>query len=1060
MPQRHLVPRAYLVILTVAVLLILGEINRVAGQYLSREGHTFSITDAIGPLSLTKMGQWSGWTVPEALTPGGMIFLHVIVDLAFILLYGFLLKDAIGRMVPRQRKGTEDSDFTREVDAAERRRRRTKRGLAFLIGVDLLENVFLAICSLAYLVHNVDPPMGLVVAAAIASTVKWAATVGVLIGILGSSGIRQRLRERSGRLWRSLFAQRFTAILAVVLALLSLFPWGLIVEQVPDIERGWFDDGWGAVHAATATVITLVLAVTFFVIGRKRSEMYWEDLVRNRQPDPRERTYGSAAKGRLRPTGRYFVIWIGIPLAVAFAALFAADIDAAPFWIFMGAFALILVTSAIAEWRYFRRWKKANEPDPTKPRDLTPEQLEARTQRAYDIARMGDILAASFVVIGGLGIARSLAPLVLIGFTGIGDPGETVGLGVAIVVALAGAFAAVFLCRKLLIRPDVPKAPDPGSMAGGTLAERRKRLVARIRYALDPRVGDGDVGVRTRLIVAFAAVTSFGLIGAVLAFPIHVGGFIGGVGVAVGLLGAWTSIVALFTLLVRRRRPLAVFQALGLRSDPALTLFLIVPVLVGQFAGSPTLHAIDRSSLSAPSRDELSAAFDEWIEDNKDCPRSSANVRPLVLVAAEGGGIRAATWTVATLSQLHLAGPCAASSVFLSSGVSGGSVGLAVTAMASRTADEDAPADDGSKLLSNGMRDEIRELSRSAALPAAISGLVVSDPLASTTGVRLPSFEYDGWRDRASLIEESWRTVDEELKSPFDGNPTPSTGWVVFNSTDVRSGCRVVVSQIDFGSSSGSTTGNPNSAPRCDQGVSEPPLTIDLLNYFDDAKGCDFNVDWATAAMLSARFPVVTPAGGVGAESEAACQKVPRLQLIDGGYAENTGLGLLADIAPRISEIVQKYNSTTRLRGEALVVPYLLYIQNSPGGYIAEPIRNDIPELTVPITGQGTGATQVAASSWVQRIMTALEPICHNAKCPLGTPRPPTTSQRTAIMAIGTQPSVTVPLGWALSDATFGQMLDDADRQGMSDCAIPKWSQYLCFGKLIKLLPQIEAPPE
>jgi hypothetical protein len=101
----------------------------------------------------------------------------------------------------------------------------------------------------------------------------------------------------------------------------------------------------------------------------------------------------------------------------------------------------------------------------------------------------------------------------------------------------------------------------------------------------------------------------------------------------------------------------------------------------------------------------------------------------------------------------------------------------------------------------------------------------------------------------------------------------------------------------------------------------------------------------------------------------------------------------------------------------------------------------------------------VAASSWVQRIMTALEPICHNSKCRLGTPRPPATSQRIAIMAIGTQPSVTVPLGWALSDATFGQMLDDADRQGVPGCVTPTWSQYLCLGRLIELLPE-RAPPD
>ncbi len=595
---------------------------------------------------------------------------------------------------------------------------------------------------------------------------------------------------------------------------------------------------------------------------------------------------------------------------------------------------------------------------PATPRRLYARELASRTQRAYDIARMGDVLAASFVVIGGLGIARSLSPLVLLGLTGIGGAAETIGLGIAIVVGLAGALGAAYLCRRLLVGPDVPVATDPGSMAGDTRADRRIRFLARIRYALDPRVGDGEVGAKTKFVVAVAALSSAGLLIAVLGSPITVGGFVGGVGVAVGLLGAWTTLVALFTLLLRRRRPLAVFQALGLRSDPVLTLFLIVPILVGQFAGSPTLHAIDRSSLSAPVREELPAAFDTWLDDNKDCPVSSANVRPLVLVAAEGGGIRAATWTVATLSQLHLAGPCAASSVFLSSGVSGGSVGLAVTAMASRAA-EDAPVvgdPDAPKLFSNGMRDEIRELSRSSALPAAIAGLLVSDPLASATGVRLPSFEDSGWRDRASLIEESWRVADPSLRRPFDGRPTPATGWIVFNSTDVRSGCRVVISQIDFGASTGSTTGNPNSAPRCDQGVSEPPLTIDLLNYFDDQKGCDFNVDWSTAALLSARFPVVTPAGGVGAEATPLARRFPRLQLIDGGYAENTGLGLLADIAPRISELVQTYNSKTRPKGEPLVVPYLLYIQNSPGGYIAEPVRNDIPELTVPITGQGTGA--------------------------------------------------------------------------------------------------------
>ena len=104
---------------------------------------------------------------------------------------------------------------------------------------------------------------------------------------------------------------------------------------------------------------------------------------------------------------------------------------------------------------------------------------------------------------------------------------------------------------------------------------------------------------------------------------------------------------------------------------------LVIPVVVAQLSGSVALHGVDRLAVDAApvERPDLEQAFADWLERSDGCETTidGIAVRPLVLVAAEGGGIRAATWTVATLAEFAADGRCAADSVFLSSGVSGGS---------------------------------------------------------------------------------------------------------------------------------------------------------------------------------------------------------------------------------------------------------------------------------------------------------------------------------------------------------------------------------------------------
>ena len=93
-----------------------------------------------------------------------------------------------------------------------------------------------------------------------------------------------------------------------------------------------------------------------------------------------------------------------------------------------------------------------------------------------------------------------------------------------------------------------------------------------------------------------------------------------------------------------------------------------------------------------------------------------------------------------------------------------------------------------------------------------------------------------------------------------------------------------------------------------------PAVSLDLPEVYG---GCTPALSWATAALLSARFPTLTPAGRFpgGASSRGGAQpdcedpSPGPLQLVDGGYAERTGLGTLSDLAPELMGAVRRWNA-------------------------------------------------------------------------------------------------------------------------------------------------------
>ena len=1054
--------------LLVALMIGFEEIDRVGAQFPGVDGQVFSITRMIGPLSIANTSSWSIWDDTGAATPSLPLVAHVLWDLFFIATYVAFACLAIGRWYPAAPTRA-DAAFTatwpaplrvlllpvvlvaeaaRLFDWAERapERRKTQRArnrmiqwLVILVVIDLAEDILLCVAAAAL----PDPgrlsefPAALGIAIGLVELVKFTAVGFFAFGLLRLRAFWRDLARAMRRAWKAIYAQRLSVVVVVVLVALALLPpWHELLEQLPDVVRAWFDDDFRDV-AQFGLALVVLLAVWFVaqLVGRQRAQLYWDTHVNGNGGAGHPRRYGRPgpddADSRAFWPGplRYLLWWLPFTIVLVLAIVFVVTgheylIEPVSLSVYLVIAAGIPTISALLELRYAGRGQPVGR--------LIEHGRDSDRTFVLDVTRAGDILAALVVAVGALGFARSLGSPLIVALAKPSIDWPTVGVSASVVVlGIAAAVIVVSWSSRRPLRDDEPAAH-----------------ATMIAEETDPRRPSRKLTPLGGTVTAIVAVVSIVFLAWAIFAPVSLGRTFGVVAVTVGVLGAITTLLALAVLFVRRRRPLALFEALHLRSDPVILLVIVVPFLVSQIAPVGSLHDVSRpETVATPERVPLDDAFDAWLDTMVGCAPDGQV--PLVLVAAEGGGIRAAAWTTAILAQFARDGECAARSVFLSSGVSGGSVGLALAATSEPTLATDPDLPWNGAQYADGLLATLEGINSSTTLPTAVSGLIVTDTLAATTGLRLPNY-LDGqqaWRDRAALIEDSWRSGAPELAAPWDGNLAAPTGYVVFNSTDVLTGCRVIVSQVKLGEGESGSTTDELPGPRCDEGSSEPALTLDLIKAYPE--GCPFAADWATAALLSARFPVVTPGGTI--DLATACPESDvdsRFQLVDGGYAENSGLGLLADIAPELGRIIAEHNADPGAR--PLVVPTLVYIENSPGAYLRAEPPGAVSEIAVPSVGLSTAKTQVSVATWIQRTLAGLGDPC--ADCG-------TASTRVVIAGISTEPSLVVPLGWSLSQQSLSQLFGEAQDQASANCMAPTWSTYSCLGSLLSDLPRSVTAP-
>jgi hypothetical protein len=772
------------------LLIAMAEISRLSGSMLDTAGQAWSFNELAG------IGSWSaraGWLADfgDARSDRKAFFIaYVTADLAFILVYA----TGIYPYVRRRFEG-----------------RALRTGLALLlilIGADLVEDVLMLV-TLAFDPHST----GLVRLSwllVVLNTVKSLAAIAVAFVV-----IRRALRSQgrtvreSVKLVLQLIRQhRFTVVPLAVLAVVSITPGAEILDQVPDITRRWTDGPRTlALEGGLALSALLLFAVALFVIGRMRTAVaarVWNGSVQ--LPD-----------APLLP-------WFLVPVVIFMVGVVVRLLGIA---VGLGRLGLVCVVPiVIAAYSCYLR--KINEKPKAKGEPLIVPREPIKWVQGADISlitRTGDAIAVGLLVAAAVAAVRAMLPVVLLGLTRKIDVNRYAVI--VLLVAMTAIAVTWWLASRVLVWLRAAAGPENGRL-----------------HWLMPIPGEQEPALLGRPPVALL-LASLGLYLLLGTVPTTAGR--GGVLFAFDLaLLALTGIVAGLALVAHRRTPLEAFQRLHLHSTPMLSLVFVLMVIAPFVPATVPIHQVrsipaDRPESPEDNRIDLQTTIYNWAVDRSTAPGSNscrrvvtidgrtAELMPMLLVASEGGGIRAAEWTVQAMQRIA-SEPCSQHAVAFSSGVSGGAVGLAL-------------------LRFNSHPDRVATaISSSRALSYGLIGLLVRDLTYAATGIPLPALDHEtgaSWVDRSALMEDAWdAAAPKEAPTTWQGlqfvAPTLEkeysrqsiTGPLILNSMSVGNACRVWVSEIKLISETSKTQSSSDGRLDCNHAGTPGLRSVDLISRY------------------------------------------------------------------------------------------------------------------------------------------------------------------------------------------------------------------------------------
>ena len=996
-----------------ALLIIMAEISRLSGSMLDRAGQAWSFNELAGFGSFSSRAGWRADFNSGSPARGIFLAAYVAADLAFIAIYWTLIRRF----------------WRRRIDGGTPRNRLAV--LLILVCADVTEDV-LALSTLA--LHGQVTALWLLSnVLAVVNVVKSLACLAVAFVVIrdlltgGGRTVRRSLLD----VYQLVRQHRFTVVPLALVSVVSIIPRADILDQVPDIARRWTDGPRNfTVEGGSALLALMLFTATLFLIGRMRTAAaarWWkESAVSPPPPAP------------LPP-------WLVVPSVIFLAGLVASVVGFPVGLVRLGV--VCAVPIAIGAFSiYLRKINIERAWDREQPATQVRPPMRWSANKLGLIMRTGDAIAVGLMAIAWLAVVRATISVVLLATT---ESIEFNGFALALlVVAGAGIILTWPAASYVLVR-----------LSATASSEKRHGIPARLRR-LVPVPGEQKPLLLTRVPIVCVSVS--------LAIYLFLGVLPNTAG-RFGVLFCWnlalmalTGIVAGLALVAQRWAPVEVFQFLRLQSTPMLSLLIALVVIAGFVPAAVPIHQVrsnpaDRPSLPADNRVDLPTTIENWAVNragqvgSSSCRRTviingrTAELMPMLLVASEGGGIRAAEWTVQAMQRLAREG-CAQHAVAFSSGVSGGAVGLTL-------------------LRFNNHPDRVAAaISNSRALSYGLIGLLVRDFTYAGTGIPLPALDHGtgtNWIDRGALMEDAWDTAaPQQAPTTWQGlqfvgetpgkvqTRQPISGPLILNSMSVGNACRVWVSEIKLMPEAPETAASSDGRLGCDHAGTPGLRSVDLISRYgafgsvedppDGKNRCLHGLTAPTAAMLAARFPYVTPSGHVGECAREGGGVAPLDQLVDGGYLENTGLGTINDLSDIWLPRVRTWNTDELQKPQPkLIVPLVAYLDNATGSDKNAPKREITNEfLLPPLAKLHASSNAIADEANLQRASDLVAP---DQVCPADDTfcRSAVSSIEGRIYAIypASRPQISAPLGWVLSSVSREAIAAALDQQEATSCA-------------------------
>jgi hypothetical protein len=990
----------------------------------------------------------------------------VLLDLCFIVLYTTLLAIVLRTLI----RLNAPTWRPRDEDPQPERRTRVLYGasgaLAVLVLVDLLEDLQLYLALVAGEPLTLLP--GQIALGPLLSLLKLPLTVGVLVAVLF---VAVSLAARTRPLVVALMSIRGVLYAVAVVVLMLMV--GIGAAQVEDVIRAW--DGW---RAAWAAITCFALALTVAGVARLLSS--------------RAREHPAPDRGR---SAQPLLLGGGVLLVLAGLALQAVDggwgVSVAGA-LLVGLWALGLPIDGLAHWHKL--------PEPLR---LGPPWLVLSVAAVIGGAA-GAVLAGRArwpvlpgILVGALAVLSVLAAWTLraaggdahrrpqeppapepedavdpVAVAAWGDRlGRVVGSAVAaaLVVAIARATALDAYVRVDAywepFRGELPPAP----LAGAVLAGASGLVVCAYRAG---EAAGRLAGIWTRAWLPLSALALVAGVRLHLArYAVDGAQDAGSVAVLLGGFLLLSGLLAASAWAVRQG-PITQYalapalRVLRFKRFPVL-LFLLAWALVVSVLDAGGYHDIRRAQArEAPEpTPTIGQAWQRYVDAG---PAGAA--QPVVMVGAQGGGIRAAVWTALVMECIFGPGPVADSGdvcakgaaatdatrladaaddplpVFLASGASGGSVGLA--AWSARRADlvQDGAASATPKTVEQALDRDFVASDIARLLLADLPHTLLAWDRADRAEMLELAWERAWYDHPRPVLDPSARGLARGLRETWDrthADGSWATPVLALNGISVEDGCRFLASAVDFAlprelpenpadiaTAVDATDDRPDDAA-C-RGVATPPGdAVDVIpstNELIDYLCPDEDVPLSTAAHISARFPYVSPTGRIerrpcteGTEETREPGLVPGPAVsydADGGMFDNAGSGTAVDTWRAMAPLAA---ATERATGRCMV-PVFVQIDNSGGRATVSSAADPRPnELTAPVAtalGQVSSREAYARSGAAAAFGLPVSAGGRQVQLDGADARGPLWFR---IVLFG-QPGPEPPLGWTLSEGTVKDM--------------------------------------